>query len=552
MCMGSKTFIVTKLNMTKRSVKKYDMKILLIAFYTKSMYTKHEEIGISSVASYVREKGYHVKLMSCIDFPDYELIKEYSPDIIGFNVYKITVEHIKKSCDKISVLLPHAVICLGGIEATASAVDLLKKIPTAKIAVRGEGEESFLYVIKALERKNSLYNIRGITFRENDKIIENNEREAIKDIDILPDPSRDLLVQNKLKLAHIITSRGCEGHCTFCSSRLMSKTCRERSIDKILNEINHIYDHYKIDTFFFRNSSFEAGDNGIERITKIAEGIIQRKLKITYFTFFRAEFSKIATPEVMALLKKSGLFAGYIGIDAANEEDLKLYGKMANNEDNHNIIKLFKKYNIGAPIGFIFYNPYSTLNTLKKNVAFLKRYNYIFVFTNYQLIDGTPLALKVERDGLINQNSFEGYNFKDENVGHTIHYIKKFTAEHSFYANALDALFSLARDVEFLIPHLYQLCANNNRVIKILDQYMENNWIKITVVNEIIAAWIEGVLDLSSRFNKNKLDSYSDDYWENKKLDTLINELLMNRNKLHIDLFRNNLIIHNLYEKILI
>jgi len=528
------------------------MKILLIAFYTKSMYIKHEEIGICSIASYLREKGYNVKLISCVDFPNYELIKEYSPDVIGFNVYKMTIEHIKKSCEKISILLPHVVICLGGIEATASATDLLKKIPTAKIAVRGEGEESFLNVIEVLERKNSLYNVLGITFRENDHIIENKERDTIKDIDILPDPSRDILSQNKLKLAHIITSRGCKGHCTFCSSQLMSKTCRERSVDRILDEISNIYNKYKIDTFFFRNSSFEDGDNGIERINKIAKGIIERGLKITYFTFFRAEFSRIATPDTMELLKQSGLFAGYIGIDAANEEDLKLYGKMANIEDNHNIIRLFKKYDLGTPIGFIFYNPYSTINTLRKNVEFLKQYNYIFVFTNYQLINGTPLALKVKKDGLINQDSFEGYNFKDKNVGCIIKYIKDFSINNSFYSHALDSLFSVTKDFEFLLPHLYQLCANNSRVIKILNQYKENNIIKITIINKMIATWILGILDMSSHFNKNNSDNYSDDYWKDKKLDILINELLINRNKLHVDLFRNNLIVNDLYEKILI
>jgi radical SAM superfamily enzyme YgiQ (UPF0313 family) len=95
--------------------------------------------------------------------------------------------------------------------------------PEVDIIVHGEGEESFVNLLSALDNKEPLQNISGITYRKGDIIVDNHPSPEISDLDSLPFLAYHLLPLKSYKphpphgralpFAVLITSRGCPYNC---------------------------------------------------------------------------------------------------------------------------------------------------------------------------------------------------------------------------------------------------------------------------------------------------------------------------------------------------
>ena len=91
--------------------------------------------------------------------------------------------------------------------------------------VRGEPEYTMLELIRALETKSVGTGIKSVSFKKNDEILNNANREPIEDLDALPFPARHLLEERdvyynpklgKRPFTAVCTSRGCSYRCIYC------------------------------------------------------------------------------------------------------------------------------------------------------------------------------------------------------------------------------------------------------------------------------------------------------------------------------------------------
>jgi len=406
-----------------------NFKILLIAVFKDPPQAEVEEIGICSIAAVLREKGYKTMLMSAAEMnTDYKKIIEFAPDLIGVTVYNCSKDSAYKFCTKIQKELPGVRICVGGHLPSYHGVEMMEEAGFIDFVVRGEGEFTFLELVSHLEKKESPDNVKGLIFRKKDEIIVNELRPFIPDLNQLPFPSRDILPDNKLKIATIETSRGCTLHCTFCRSVDFWKKWRGKSIPRVLDEIKYLYQQGTRRISFIDNT-FEDAERNSERVKEIAQGIKDLNLDITYIAFMRAEFHRKADDQLLTLLKESGLRAVVVGVETANEFDRKIYGKRATLEDNCKIIESLRKHRIGVNVGFINFNPYSTFQGLHKNIDWLEAYgfaNFNFIEDRYMLFKGTSLYIKIQRDHLIKEGRYDDqfrYNFIDERIKHVADYI---------------------------------------------------------------------------------------------------------------------------------
>jgi anaerobic magnesium-protoporphyrin IX monomethyl ester cyclase len=73
--------------------------------------------------------------------------------------------------------------------------------------IRGEGEETHLDVIKTLQNKKNVIEVKGLSFRQNDKIIHTPVRPLIENLDTLPYPAYHL-VENNMKKYHFTMMAG--------------------------------------------------------------------------------------------------------------------------------------------------------------------------------------------------------------------------------------------------------------------------------------------------------------------------------------------------------
>lgn len=526
-------------------------KVLLLALYTEGMRMTFEELGICSIASYLRAHGYEVMVMGKTkEQLDYAKIMDYLPDIVGFSLYSTSKHVVFSVCEELHGRIPQVYLCVGGTLATHNHRGILQETPYIDSVLRGEGEEVFLNLVRCVEEKGDFTSVNGLTYRKDAKIYVNKDQELIKDLDSLPVPARDILVENNLKIAQISTSRGCKARCTFCASQLFWSCWRGRSVKSIVDEIESIINTHQIHAFYFIDGSFEDPSNDYSRLIKIAKEIIRRNLKICYFANFRAEFCRKTTPELMELLVKSGLSAACIGIEAANTFDLKLYGKRATLEENIKIIALFNKYGVNIQPGFININPYSTFENLRKNIDFLEKYKFLSIkailFNRYNMLINTPLYQKIVRDKLLMKGKFneDGYYFVDERIGVFINFIEKYVSSIGHNSNkAIDRISYFCNDFLSIFlyakRHIQQDC--KDKVRELLDVFeVKLDQLRIQA-NKLIAKWYRELLDLAeNQWHDQKAMEISDKYLGSKDMIQIANYMDNIKNIMYIGLMRHN------------
>ncbi|HHX87491.1 MAG TPA: B12-binding domain-containing radical SAM protein, partial [Firmicutes bacterium] len=102
---------------------------------------------------------------------------------------------------------------IGGIHATLMPEEALAY---ADYVVRGEGEHSFLELIRSLEAGRLPEGIPGVSYWDQGEAIHNPGQQEWVDIDQLPSPDLSLYHrQLSIRTLPLLTSRGCPHNCTF-------------------------------------------------------------------------------------------------------------------------------------------------------------------------------------------------------------------------------------------------------------------------------------------------------------------------------------------------
>lgn len=117
---------------------------------------------------------------------------------------------------------------------------------------------------------------------------------------------------------HIMTSRGCPFHCTFCAShQVHGRKMRYHSIDRVFSDINRLVDQYAAKTLIFQDDHFMADKT---RVLRILEFIEQKKLNAIFqngLTLYSLDF------ETLSAFKRAGVNQLVLPIESGSEKVLK-------------------------------------------------------------------------------------------------------------------------------------------------------------------------------------------------------------------------------------
>ena len=116
-------------------------------------------------------------------------------------------------------------------------------------------------LVDAINSNRDFAEIKGIGYRNNGKIQINPPRPFIDDINALPLPARHLIPLNKYKpnvllykrtpVTSAIVSRGCPLKCKFCSKTIWGHRIRERSAEKVYEEMLLLKERFRINEVIF-------------------------------------------------------------------------------------------------------------------------------------------------------------------------------------------------------------------------------------------------------------------------------------------------------------
>lgn len=226
-------------------------------------------------------------------------------------------------------------IVWGGVHPTIKPRQTIKH-PLVDIVVRGQGEETFYELIKALESGSDLNGIPGITFKKDGKIIENISR-TIKNINDFPLIPYHLMgdgIENFItrsgpwnRRLPIITSDGCPFNCGFCylSTPEFKKKWDAYPPERVVNEIEYLVNKYKLNEIDVRDANFFIDKN---RAGKIFQGIIEKKIKVSLINV-NGRVDQLAgfDDNYWQLMKSAGVKQLLVGAESGDQEMLHLINK---------------------------------------------------------------------------------------------------------------------------------------------------------------------------------------------------------------------------------
>jgi anaerobic magnesium-protoporphyrin IX monomethyl ester cyclase len=313
-----------------------DMKATLVnppwQFYTPS---KLYPLGVSYLASHLIQNGCDdvriVDLNLELTEPgdvfkrSVKLVESTEPDVLGITCWTVHLLFCLEFVRLYKKRHPDVIIVLGGVHASFQPEEMLKLCP-ADIVVRGEGEETFVELLGALDKNSSLENVQGITYRKDGTIHHSPDRSLIKDLDEVPFPAYHLLPPieryqplNRTSVFSIVASRGCPYKCIFCSTNKLWKHQRRRSPENILKEIKWIANTFNLG--FIR---FEDDDLTANRQWALELFALLKDEAIPFDCLTRIDR---VDPELLKAMRDAGCQGIYHGIESASQRLLKLLRK---------------------------------------------------------------------------------------------------------------------------------------------------------------------------------------------------------------------------------
>lgn len=293
------------------------MKTLLVGINAKFI---HSNPAVRCLKKYAESKGetdIAIAEFTINQYIDYILSEIYkrSPEVIGFSCYIWNYELIKSLTFELKKILPELKIFLGGPEVSFNPKDVLSETD-ADVVISGEGEEIFFELISALKKGESISDIKGISYKEENGIITNGEASTINldEVPFIYDDMEDF----KDRIVYYESSRGCPFRCQYCLSGGGNRV-RLRSLDKVLKELQFFIDK-NVRQVKFVDRTFNCDK---DRAMAIWRYISEHDNGITNFHF---EIAAELIDEDMSLFLntvRQGLFQFEIGVQSTNKETLK-------------------------------------------------------------------------------------------------------------------------------------------------------------------------------------------------------------------------------------
>ncbi len=390
------------------------MKILFVMYDNESA-RNHMPVGSCYVAGYARMHGYDDITYYSQDvyhYPEEHLtsyLSENKFDVVAVGFVAGYYQYMKvlRICEAINSAKNRPFTVLGGNGPTPEPAFFMEKTG-ADAVVMGEGELPFLNLLKALDNKKPLKDVKGVAYRDGDKIIINEREAPIGDLDKIPFPYYEPLpieyyVNAKLfgtnatsRMIYMVSSRGCNYTCNFCLR--LEKGIRLRSPGNIVEEIKKYKRDYRVNFIHFVDELFMFSE---KRVQELTEAFIKANLNINYFCCGRLN---TVNKKMLDMLKLSGCVYIDYGIEQFDNAALKAMDKRLTEEEIIRGIEITQKE--GFPIIFdvIFGNVGDTRQSLRKTLDFLKKYNDYGQLRTLRPVTpypGSPLYYKAIKDGLI-------------------------------------------------------------------------------------------------------------------------------------------------------
>ncbi|MDD4508700.1 MAG: radical SAM protein [Eubacteriaceae bacterium] len=362
------------------------MKILLLEHPRKPSGDRQNDIANTTLASCLNS-GYLAACLlqagHCVDLVegymehlDYTAIADevaaFKPEILGVHlVYNWEDNHeLFTLITRLKQRYGIAHVTVYGYYPTFAWKEILTRCPAIDSAQLGENE---LTMVSLANDPKHYETLQGLAFRTPDGF-SSSFGNLVSDLDTLPFPIRKASTYPGGEV-NIFGSRGCYNNCTFCyinpyyGNASGCPRWRGRSPENIIAEIDQIIAQTDHRYFYFTDPNFYGpGEAGKKRVLKLAALLKQRPI-----TFGIEARANDIDQETTAALVDAGLKNILVGLESGREEVLVRLNKHTTVAQNETALAILRANGIEPNVGFIMFEPDSTLEDLRVNFDFLTR-----------------------------------------------------------------------------------------------------------------------------------------------------------------------------------
>jgi radical SAM superfamily enzyme YgiQ (UPF0313 family) len=219
--------------------------------------------------------------------------------------------------------------------------------------VIGEGEETIRDLLRAIEGKCDISEVKGIAYLGDGKVIYTPKRATITDFNKLPLPDFSLVRYAKIKLYPVERIRGCGMHCEFCT---VKGKPRSASPERLLESISNLLETKDARHFFIVDDLFgQQRDETIRFCNMLRD--YQKNTGRRLDTTVQIRLDKAKDPELLSAMRKAGINTVAIGFESPIDEELSAMNKHIRPEDMLAMTKIFHKFGFLIHGMFIFGYP---------------------------------------------------------------------------------------------------------------------------------------------------------------------------------------------------
>ncbi len=285
-------------------------------------------LGLVCIGGPLIDAGFTVKL---IDHDAYgwsfkKLINEvgkYQADYVLLGHSGSTAAHktALKTIHEIKQTFPNIKVIYGGVYPSYADQGVLRECNEIDYIVRGEGEQTILELITAVENKESLEKVDGITWRNGNQIMANRSRAPIQNLDAYR-PGWELVDWSLYQMfgfkraAGLQFSRGCPLTCSYCGQWMFWKKWRHRSPENILEQLRILKTEYAVDYVWFADENFSADKDTLIRLLGL---IIDAKLNLSLNINMTAA-DVVRDADIIPLYKAAGIDYMVMGVESLKDE----------------------------------------------------------------------------------------------------------------------------------------------------------------------------------------------------------------------------------------
>ncbi len=331
------------------------MRVLLVhpsPLMYSEIYLRLEPLGLERVATALGAAGHDVRLLDLQIFRHRDYVREldaFRPEAVGFSLnYLANVPEVLDLARETKRRLPRCFVFAGGHSGSFIAPEVLEHARGAvDCVVRGEGEAIAPLVLEALFDPK-LETLPGVVTRHG----AGPAPTLTDDLDRFQ-PARHLTRRRRKYFIGVLDpcasaefTRGCPWDCSFCSAwTFYGRSYRKTSPEAAAEDLARVEEP---NVFLVDDVAFVQPEHGYA----IGRELERRGIRKEYYLETRCDVL-VKNREVFAYWKRLGLHYMFLGLEALDEEGLRLHRKRVTPNENLRALEIARELGLTVAVNII-------------------------------------------------------------------------------------------------------------------------------------------------------------------------------------------------------